>query len=118
MTKKKTPKHFFAVLFSAMSLSVSGAFAQELYLDNTSPADIRLRQNVQIGADEYRTVAIEPDRTSVIRNPLTGWVMYLGRGWSKDFGTEVGYDNWPAGPDGQMKVRVSDYCGTAYIRTS
>ena len=38
MTKMKTPKHFFAVLFSAMSLSVSGAFAQELYLDNTSPA--------------------------------------------------------------------------------
>ena len=37
MTKMKTRKHFFAVLFSAMSLSVSGAFAQELYLDNTSP---------------------------------------------------------------------------------
>lgn len=87
-------------------------------LVGASSADIRLRQNVQIGSDEYRTIAIEPDRTSVIRNPLTGWVMYLGRGWSRNFGTEVGYDNWPAGPDGQMKVRVSDYCGTAYIRTS
>ncbi len=82
-----------------------------------SSADIRLEQNVMLGASAYSTVAIEPDRTSVIKNPLNGWVMYLGRSWDENFGSETGYDHWPA-DGGREYVRVSDYCGTAYIRTS
>ena len=66
---------------------------------------------------EYTTVSIEPDRTSVIKNPLNGWVMYLGRTWDDDFWTATGYDRMPAGDSGDV-VRVWDYCGTAYIRTS
>lgn len=84
-----------------------------------SSQDIRLSTKVFFGSDgDYATVEIEPDRTSVVKNPLSGWVMYLGRSWSKDFGSEQGYDSFPAGPDGKQTVRVSDYCGTAYIRTS
>lgn len=66
---------------------------------------------------EYSSVNIEPDRTSVIKNPLNGWVMYLGRTWDEDFWTSMGYDKIPAGMTGDV-VRVWDYCGTAYIRTS
>lgn len=33
-----------------------------------------------------QTVYFEPDTTSVLKNPLTGWVMYLGRAWMKTFG--------------------------------
>lgn len=87
-------------------------------LVGASSADIRLRGSVLMGEETYRTVSLGRDSLSVVKNPLNGWVMYLGRSWSKDFGTEAGYDSWPAGVDGSRKVRVSDYCGTAYIRTS
>ena len=30
-------------------------------------------------------VKITPDRTSIIKNPLTGWAMYVGRSWSDTF---------------------------------
>lgn len=83
-------------LFAALFLSAAVSFAQKT---------------------EYSTVSIEPDRTSVIRNPLNGWVMYLGRSWDDDFWTSAGYDRMPAGDSGNL-VRVWDYCGTAYIRTS
>ena len=33
-----------------------------------------------------QTVYFEPDTTSVLKNPLTGWVMYLGRAWDETFG--------------------------------
>lgn len=83
-----------------------------------SSADIRLEQDIILGASDYFTLNIEPDRTSVIKNPLNGWVMYLGRSWDENFGTEIGYDHWPVGKDGKQYVNVADYCGTAYIRTS
>ncbi len=63
-----------------------------------------------------QTVKPVPDRTSVIRNPLTGWVMYLGRSWDENFWTSVGYDAMPTS-DGST-VKVSDYATTAYLRTS
>lgn len=87
-------------------------------LVGSSSADIRLRGTVLMGDETYRSVTLGRDSLSVVKNPLNGWVMYLGRSWSKDFGTEQGYDSWPAGEDGSMSLRVSDYCGTAYIRTS
>lgn len=62
-------------------------------------------------------VSIEPDTTTVLRNPLSGWVMYLGRTWDENFWVNQGYDAMPA-DNGKTEVRVSDYASTCYIRTS
>lgn len=61
------------------------------------------------------TTNIKPDTTRVLRNPLNGWVMYMGRQWDENFWTERGYDNISVG---DSTVRVSDYANTCYIRTS
>ena len=61
-------------------------------------------------------VKITPDRTSIIKNPLTGWVLYVGRQWNDTFWASQGYDSMPAG-DGTV-VKVSDYATCAYLRTS
>ncbi len=83
-----------------------------------SSADLPLRAKVYMGAPQYRTLNVEPDRTSVIRNPLNGWVMYLGRNFDENFWTSMGYDSIAKGHDGET-ARVWDYCGgTTYIRTS
>ena len=66
-------------------------------------------------AGSNETVRLAPDRTSVLRNPLSGWVMYLGRSWDENFWTSEGYDAMPTS-DGST-VRVSDYATTAYLRT-
>lgn len=58
---------------------------------------------------------IQPDTVRVLRNPLNGWVMYMGRQWDENFWTERGYDNISVG---DSTVRVSDYANTCYIRTS
>ena len=65
-----------------------------------------------MGAPEYEVVNIAPDTVSVIKNPLNGWVMYMGRNWDADFGKVFRYDEFPADVPGG-KVRVSDYCWTA-----
>lgn len=59
----------------------------------------------------------EADTVRVLRNPLQGWVMYLGRNWDENFWTERGYDNMHVAGD-TATVRVSDYASCAYIRTS
>ena len=61
-------------------------------------------------------VNLSPDTTTVLRNPLNGWVMYLGRSWDENFWTTQHYDNMPTSEGSE--VRVSDYASTAYIRTS
>ena len=38
-------------------------------------------------------VQITPDTISVLKNPLTGWVIYLGRTWDEDFWEKQGYDS-------------------------
>ena len=63
-----------------------------------------------------RKVEFTPDTTTVLRNPLNGWVMYLGRNWGPDFWTVLGYDAFPTSEG--TEVRVSDYANTAYVRTS
>ena len=63
-----------------------------------------------------RKVEFAPDTTTVLRNPLNGWVMYLGRNWEPDFWTTQGYDAMPTS-EGTV-VKVSDYANTAYVRTS
>ena len=64
-----------------------------------------------------RTVTFEPDTARVLRNPLQGWVMYMGRTWDENFWTEKGYDSMKVDADGTT-VRVSDYASCAYMRTS
>lgn len=61
-------------------------------------------------------VKVEPDTTTVLKNPLNGWVMYLARNWDENFWEEKGYDNIPSA--GNRNLKVSDYATTAYIRTS
>ena len=63
------------------------------------------------------TVTFTPDTTRVLRNPLQGWVMYLGRNWDENFWEEKGYDRMTV-EDGADTVKVSDYASCAYIRTS
>ena len=80
-----------------------------------SSADRPLKARTSMGDEAYVTLNIEPDTISVIRNPLNGWVMYLGRNFDENFWTEKGYDRMPVG-DGSATARVWDYCGgTAYI---
>lgn len=63
------------------------------------------------------TVRFDADTVRVLRNPLQGWVMYLGRTWDENFWQERGYDSMrAAGMD--KPVRVSDYASCAYVRTS
>ena len=59
---------------------------------------------------------VTPDSVRVLRNPLNGWVMYVGRTWDADFWTKYKYDDMPTS-DG-INVRVSDYANTCYVRTS
>lgn len=63
-----------------------------------------------------RTVCPEIDSVRVLKNPLTGWVMYLNRGWDGDFWEKSGYDSIAAAGDRTLKV--SDYASVAYVRTS
>lgn len=62
------------------------------------------------------TVRFTPDTERVLDNPLSGWVMYLGRPWDSDFWEKQGYDHMVTSSGDT--VRVSDYATTAYIRTS
>jgi len=66
---------------------------------------------------QTRTVVFEPDTVKVLRNPLQGWVMYLGRTWDENFWDDKGYDCMKVDDDGNT-VRVSDYASCAYMRTS
>ena len=73
-------------------------------------------ENPDSPSDEtsYQTVKIVADRTSVIRNPLTGWALYVGRSWDDTFWASEKYDEMPTS-DGTT-VRVSDYASIAYMR--
>ena len=63
------------------------------------------------------TVKFAADYTSVMRNPLNGWVTYLGRdeAWCNSFpGNYTGFII----PGTGEKVNVFDYSSTAYLRTN
>ena len=62
------------------------------------------------------TLNFSPDTTTVLRNPLNGWVMYLGRNWDENFWDTQGYDTMRVSET--QTVKVSDYASTCYIRTS
>ncbi len=56
-------------------------------------------------------VKISPDRTSVLKNPMTGWVMYL----SAD--ADVSYFDTEVEVSSGKTVKVVDYASACYIRT-
>lgn len=61
-------------------------------------------------------VSVAVDRTSIIKNPLTGWALYVGRTWDDTFWSTQGYDSY-ATSEG-TNVKVSDYASCIYLRTS
>lgn len=58
-------------------------------------------------------VNIKPERYKLLRNPMTGWVIYagLGDGMIDDFWEQ--YDNFESS---EGNVKVSDYANTLYVR--
>src|SRR5574344_996946 len=75
--------------------------------------DIESKENY----DNVQRVKVEPDTVSILKNPLSGWVMYARRNWDENFWETQGYDSVRVkGID--EPVRVSDYTNTCYIRTS
>lgn len=71
--------------------------------------------------DSNERITIRPEREALVRNPLNGWVMYLGRSWNENFWTnpDSGYSPYDAMPTSEgTVVKVSDYASTAYLRTS
>lgn len=64
--------------------------------------------------DSYETINITPDKTTVLRNPLCGWVLYAGLGNDlSDFWKRYDSMESSVGP-----VNVSEYASTLLIRTS
>ena len=63
-------------------------------------------------ANNSRTLTISPDRTTLLRNPLNGWVMYLsGSSDASYFDTKIYV------PELGKEVFVRDYVSACYIRT-
>lgn len=63
------------------------------------------------------TVKLSPERTAVLRNPLNGWTLYIGRSWDETFWQKQGYDAINVPSEG-ITVKASDYASTAYLRTT
>lgn len=64
--------------------------------------------------DRYETINITPDKTTVLRNPLCGWVLYAGLGNDlSDFWKRYDSMESSVGP-----VNVTEYATTLLIRTS
>ena len=69
--------------------------------------------NTIVIPEENTTVNFEADLTTPIRNPLNGWTLYLDRDLGLNFWNT--YDNYKV--PGVGTVKISDYAGTAYLRT-
>ncbi len=65
------------------------------------------------GSAAGKTVTVTPDRTTMYRNPFSGWLLYsgLGDGLADDFWEH--YDNFPSSVG---TVNVSDYASSLLIR--
>ena len=71
---------------------------------------------VVLSCASVKTVSFEPDKETVLRNPLNGWVLYLERNWDETFWDKTGYDHIVTSTGDTVKV--SDYANTVYVRTS
>lgn len=58
-------------------------------------------------------VNIKPERKKMLRNPMTGWVMYAGIGDGLDDRFWEVYDNFPSAVG---NIKVSDYSNVLYVR--
>lgn len=67
-------------------------------------------------ADRQSHVVFQPDTTRILRNPLSGWVLYMGRNWDASTYSRLHYDQMPTS-EGSY-VNVADYASACYIRTS
>ena len=77
-------------------------------------------ENLQSDGENAR-VTIRAEKEALIRNPMNGWVMYLGRSWNENFWTnpDAGYSPYDEMPTSEgTTVKVSDYASTAYLRTN
>ena len=63
-------------------------------------------------ANNSRTLTISPDRTSLLRNPLNGWVMYVSGSSDPSY-----FDTKIYVPELGKEVFVRDYVSACYIRT-
>ena len=63
-------------------------------------------------ASNSRTLTISPDRTSLLRNPLNGWVMYVSGSSDPSY-----FDTKIYVPELGKEVFVRDYVSACYIRT-
>ena len=103
-----------------ISRSVSYIFCIYVLLAGTCSC---LKPEKDEGGDNSQNTSVQlrAEREALVRNPLNGWVMYLGRSWNEDFWTnpDVPYSPYDAMPTSEgSTVKVSDYASTAYLRTS
>ena len=63
-------------------------------------------------ASNARTLSINPDRTTVLKNPLNGWVMYVSATSDPSY-----FDTKINVPELGKDVLVRDYVSACYIRT-
>ncbi len=67
---------------------------------------------VNTGASNVISLSISPDRTSVLKNPLNGWVMYVSATSDPSY-----FDTKINVPELGREVLVRDYASACYIRT-
>ena len=79
---------------------------------NDDPVDESIH-NWQIAGNEI--VNIKPERTKMLRNPLTGWVTYAGLG---DGLNDTFWDDYDNMQSSKGTVRVSDYSNVLFIRAA
>ena len=63
-------------------------------------------------SSDVRTLTISPDRTTILKNPLNGWVMYVSASSDPSY-----FDTKIYVPELGKEVLVRDYASACYIRT-
>lgn len=92
------------------------SFPFSLYCSNTGNDKAKTVQKVKDKSiPENYIVHIEPELQKILRNPLSGWVVYSSANADQNFW--VNYDNLTVPALGK-KVKVSDYAHTMYMRVS
>ena len=106
-SKMQHIKNGAAALVAGLAMAFAGASCS----DEPEAGQSGDTHNWNIAGNEI--VNIKPERQKLLRNPMSGWVIYagLGDGLSDTFWEE--YDHYPSavGP-----IKVSDYGNTLFIR--
>ena len=106
----KTIRMSHACMFAAGMALLLGASSCS---DKDTPGISDVEYNWDISGNKI--VDIKPERTKVLRNPLTGWVTYtgLGDGLSDTFWED--YDNFESAVG---RIKISDYSNVLFIRAA